>query len=196
MYVFIGNPGGDSEIRIESECYQTRSFTVGETQKKEIQRVWMMPSRGNERIGQMSLLSGQAEPFSCVRIIPEQSICPFRLLRAAAGGDEEIFIFHPPYEYLDGREFRLDNGTDREDIRLLQELETKNQFLLERPIKASYQENSRIYQSISVWADGSGTFFAALKDIPPNGCGCAIEIGNKKWHTNLAYRKMVIERCE
>lgn len=192
MYVFVGEQE-KTEITIMSRGYQTKKIQTDG--KSFYYRAWLMPSLLNDRLVQMTVLKGTAPSFAEVRLIPEKTELPYRLMRDSKAGEREISIYHLSYEEIEGREFSI-GKVQVENIRIQQRL-GNGRYLLEEPVRYAHGiSDTQIFRVCRVTADAAGEFVAAFPDIPPQGCECIIETGKEQRKVMLKYREMVIERSD
>lgn len=202
IYVFIGESSGEMVITIKGTGYQERNITVKIEDELFIQTIWMMPSIKHTALGRTTILTGTAAPHAEVKFILHQTELTYRLLTNLEQGDTHINLYHLPYDFILGREFRIGDisGKQFEDIIVMGEeqegeVDGTNGFRLKRPAKLSHiAEKAKIHRISSVTADGAGEFFILFRDVPVSGCRCTIETEGKTLETNLTYKQT--KRCE
>jgi len=183
IYLFLCDSDTEDIVTIEGEGYQTQKLFICGKEREAIHRIWMMPSKNNERAAQMPFLTGRAEPEQPVRLICDYS-SQCRLLRALNPYDNLICFYHSQYSIMEGIKLcikNMENGCS-ENI-LLGELyaaqENSHEYQLFCPLKYGYQiRHTMIYRIISVSADERGDFsavFRGFEGVSENGRGCRIE---------------------
>lgn len=196
IYVFTGDYSCLMDIDINSQWYQNKRVQIKMNPGGMISRIWMMPSVKNPGLSQVTVLMGTAAPNVEIKFIVCTDESGYRLLQELDTGDDSVNIYHLPYDYIQGRTFRIaDNDTEKhEDIELDGE-SGYNRFLLKTPAKMMHiPEKSFVYRITRINADDTGEYLAVFRNIPVCGSRCIIETDGKVHETDLKYNQL--QRCE
>lgn len=187
-YVLLGDVIDGEQLIIESEIYQTRQIKVfGEHHTPYY--VWMMPNQKNHNRLEATSVLIHAEPDEVIHIILNETTMPYRLLKDVSKGDNELDIYHLPYDVIQGRTFRIIEGKKYEDV-IFSDNDKDGIFRVLRKMKNAYKmEKTKIFPVIELQADNSGKAFAILRDVAEGGCKCSVEIGKKETTILLTYNQ-------
>ena len=195
IYIFISGKDSKYMVTIEGNGYQTQRLFMDEKNRGGIYRIWMMPSQKNEKLSQMTLLTGKAERGLSIKVIcggMEQC----RLLGRLQPGYTCVNLYHLQHSTMEGKELRIENTEMGycEDILLGESFVSQEKgykYQLIRPVQHKYEAgHTRIYKTATVLADEQGRFFAAFRDISDMGCECIIETRYGVQKTLLQYRQI------
>ena len=73
IYLFLLDSEEEDTITVEGEGYQTQKIFLSKNERETIHRLWMMPSKNNERATQMISLSGKAKQGQLITFIFDYS---------------------------------------------------------------------------------------------------------------------------
>ena len=184
IYLFLLNSEEEDTITVEGKGYQTQKVFLSKNEKETIHRLWMMPSKNNERAARMISFSGKAEQGQFITFIFDYSI-QCRLLRELNPYDCSVCFCHSQHNLMEGQRLYFQNTENKcyENILLgemYEELGGSHEYRLSTPLKYGYSiRYTMVYRSISVSTDEKGEFFIVFRgfeNVPESRRKCRIEM--------------------
>ena len=184
IYLFLLDSEEEDTITVEGEGYQTQKIFLSKNERETIHRLWMMPSKNNERATQMISLSGKAKQGQLITFIFDYST-QCRLLRGLNPYDCSVCFCHSQHNIVEGQMLYFQNAENGYYESILPEemyaaLEGSHEYRLSIPLKHGYStRHTMIYRSISVSADEKGEFFVVFRgfeSVPESRRKCRIEM--------------------
>ncbi len=198
IYLFLLDSEKEDIITVEAEGYQTQKFFLCKDERETVYRLWMMPSKNNERASRMVSLSGRALQGQQITVYFDYS-SQCRLLRGLNPYDGSVCLCHSLHNTVEGQKLRIQNTENGcyENLvlgEMCAELESSHEYQLSVPLKYEYPvRHTMIYRSISLSADETGEFFAVFRgfeSVPESQRICKIEMGQDRCYETVILQQM------